>query len=484
MSSKEKTNLTNWEIVSVNPTDKIWNWKHIFCFWANSIQTIIGFSLIATLFLAYNLDITVICIGSLIGLLLIAFLCNLIGKPSQKHGIPFPVILRISMGVFGARYLSLLRGFTGIFMFGVQTFFISKSFSYLIRIAIFSYDNELMNSEIFLYFFMGQNLIDWTAFIIAFLIQYYLFTNGHLFNKTFIVFSASLVYFVLILLAIILFSENFEFISEKINSTLVFSNILEKESLFKVLSVVGIIFAYFSILILNYGDFSRYTKDEAEMKKGNYSLILNFIFFTFLCVVIVLGSDAFLKSNMINAEKLLTNPTDIIGKIDNLYLTIIVLFLIFFASASTNLIANHIPSQNSLINLFPGTLGLKSAGLIILIFGATIGSLWLPFISKLGLLSFVDSLGSFFGPMFGIIIIDYYVIKKQKIVNKDVFSSDVSGTYYYSGGWHLKGLYSLIIGFVFAASTIWNPNFVFLQSFSWIIGALIASFTYYLLASR
>ena len=37
--------LTNWELVSVNPKDKNWTWKSIFNFWANSIQTVIGFSL-------------------------------------------------------------------------------------------------------------------------------------------------------------------------------------------------------------------------------------------------------------------------------------------------------------------------------------------------------------------------------------------------------------------------------------------------------
>ena len=49
IQEKEKFKLTNWEIVSVNPSDKIWNWKDLFCFWGNTIQSIIGFSLIASL---------------------------------------------------------------------------------------------------------------------------------------------------------------------------------------------------------------------------------------------------------------------------------------------------------------------------------------------------------------------------------------------------------------------------------------------------
>ena len=81
-------------------------------------------------------------------------------------------------------------------------------------------------------------------------------------------------------------------------------------------------------------------------------------------------------------------------------------------------------------------------------------------------------------------IIDLYSIRKNKINNKDIYSLETDGSYYYSGGWHIKGVYSLIIGFIFSASTIWNSNLMFLQSYSWIIGAFIAGLTYYLLAKE
>ena len=126
IQDKGKIKLTNWEIVSVNPNDKLWDWKNLFCFWGVSIQSIIGFSLIASLYLIYDLNFLVVFFGSLIASYFVYILANLIGKPSQKHGLPFPVILRASMGVNGARYVALLRGLVGVFMFGVQTFFISK----------------------------------------------------------------------------------------------------------------------------------------------------------------------------------------------------------------------------------------------------------------------------------------------------------------------------------------------------------------------
>ena len=71
-----------------------------------------------------------------------------------------------------------------------------------------------------------------------------------------------------------------------------------------------------------------------------------------------------------------------------------------------------------------------------------------------------------------------------RIVNKDLFSANETGAYYFSGGWHIKALYSLFIAFIFSAATIWNPDFRYLQSYSWLIGAFTSFITYYLLANR
>ena len=73
---------------------------------------------------------------------------------------------------------------------------------------------------------------------------------------------------------------------------------------------------------------------------------------------------------------------------------------------------------------------------------------------------------------------------KSKINSKDLYSSLPDGSYFFSNGWHLRGIYALIIGFIFSASTIWNLNLNFLQSYSWLIGAMISSITYYLLVSK
>ena len=474
----------NWELVSVNPNNKIWSWKDFFCFWGSNIQTIIGFSLIASLYLVYQLNFFIVLSGCIIGSLLVYFFSNLIGKPSQKHGIPFSVFLRLSMGVYGARYVAMLRGLVGIFMFGVQTYFISKSIGYLFRISLFSIDSAILDKDIFLLFFMGLNIIDWFSLIFALWIQYLLFNNGQRFIKKIINFSALFVYLGLTIFFVMLISENYNEIINSFVDLLKSNNIYNKESLIASLSVAGTFFAYFSIVIVNFGDFSRYAKNENEVNKGNLSLLLNLLIFSFLAIFLVLGSSVFFEKNLIAVDRILTNPTDIIGKFDNTLLTFIALLFILVASTSTNLIANYIPSQNSIINFFPNKSSLKSSGMIIIFLGFIFAVFWDPILSKIGILSFVDTLGSFFGPIAGVMIVDYYVVKNKKVINKDIFSSNKDGAYHYSGGWQIKAIYSLFIGFIFASATIWNAELRFLQPFSWIIGAVFSSITYYLLASK
>ena len=481
---KVKYSLSNWDLVTVNPNYKTWNWKDLFCFWGVNVQSIIGFSLIASLYTIYSLSTFVVFFGTILGSILVYFFSNLIGKPSQKYGLPFSVLLRSSLGFKGAELFGLIRSIVGIFMFGVQTYFLSKIIGYLIRIIIFSLDNTLLDQEIFLIFLLGLNIIDWISFIIVIIFQTLIFSIGAQFNKKLVNYSAIIVYAGILLFFFAVFLSDVKITANAFISILDFNNFLNSDNIVPILTVAGTIFAYFSIIIISFGDFSRHVKSENDLKKGNLSLILNLIIFSFFAVFIVIGSDAFLNQKFEDLDRIFTNPTDIIGKFNNLQITIVALFFIVVASASTNLVANFIPSQYSLINFSPKNLTLKSASYTISAIGFFIGIFWLTVLSQIGILSFVDTLGSFFGPIFGLMVADYYLIKDKNISNKDIYLADAESVYYFSNGWHIKAVYSLVIGFIFSSSTIWNINLMFLQSYAWIIGALVTLITYYLLAKK
>ena len=481
---KVKYSLSNWDLVTVNPNYKTWNWKDLFCFWGVNVQSVIGFSLIASLYLLYSLNTFIVFFGTILGSFFVYLFSNIIGKPSQKFGLPFAVLLRSSLGFNGAKFFGLIRSLVGIFLFGIQTYFLSKLLVYLIRILLFTIDESILYQNIFIFYYFGLNIIDWSAIIIAIIFQALLFSIGIQYNKKLINFSAITVYFGMICFFFVVLLSDVKLTTEAFTHILKLDNFLDKNNLAPLLTVAGTIFAYFSILIISFGDYSRYVKNNDELKKGNLSLILNLIIFSFFSVFIVVGSDIFLNQKFSDIDRIFTNPTDIIGKFDNTQITIIVLFFIIIASASTNLVANFIPSQYSLINFIPSTLTLRSASYIISFFGLLIAVFWLTILSQIGILSFIDTFGAFFGPLFGVIAADYYLIKKEDLSNKDLYSIDKDSSYYYSGGWHIKGVYSLVIGFIFSASTIWNTDLMFLQSYAWIIGAFISWITYYLLAKK
>ena len=480
----EKFQLRNWELVSVNPNNRNWVWSDYFNYWAVSIQSVIGFSLIASFYLLYDLNSIIVLSGCLIAVFLVFILTNIIGKASQSTGLPFPVILRLSMGLNGARYIGMLRALVGIFMFGIQTFFISKSLGYLFRILLYQIDNQILTNEYLLIFFFGLNPLDWFSLFITLLFQLYLFTKGPETNRIFLKFSAFFIYFGLIVFFIIIISENY---NELINSLLISTNLenaISKKNILPLFYITGTMFAYFSILIVSYGDFSRYAKNNKEMQLGNFTLIFNLIIFSFFAILLTLGSDIILTKNSISIERLLTNPNDIIAKFNNSFLTVFSLVFILISMISTNLIANYIPSQNALINFLPNSLSLRKASYVVIFLGLVVGGFWLSIFSQPSIILIFDNLSTFFGPIFGIVIADYYYVKKQKINHKELFYPKENSEYIYSSGWNHKAIFSLIIGFIFSASTIWNVNLSSLESFGWIIGALISFILYLLLIKK
>ena len=286
---KVKYSLSNWDLVTVNPNYKTWDWKDLFCFWGVNVQSIIGFSLIASLYTIYSLNTFVVFFGTIIGSVLVYFFTNLIGKPSQKFGLPFSVLLRSSLGFRGAKFFAFIRCSVGIFMFGIQTYFLSKAIGYLIRILIFTIDNSLLDQEIFLTFLLGLNIIDWISFTLVIIFQALMFSVGMQFNKKLINISAISVYVGMIIFFFVVFLADIKITSKAFLEILNFKNFLDINNLLPILTVAGTIFAYFSIIIISFGDFSRYVNDEKNLKKGNLSLILNLILFSFFAVFIVIG---------------------------------------------------------------------------------------------------------------------------------------------------------------------------------------------------
>jgi NCS1 family nucleobase:cation symporter-1 len=174
------------------------------------------------------------------------------------------------------------------------------------------------------------------------------------------------------------------------------------------LAVFSIMVGYFAAVVVNFGDFARFVKSEDEMKKGNlYGLVGNVILFSFITLMITGGTIALFG-------ELIAQPTDMVAKIDNTLLTIVAAFAFFAATVGINMVANFIPPAYDLANLMPSKINFRMGGLITAGFGFVIGALWVSVITKMGMFPFVNTLGAILAPVFGIMITDYYIVKKQK----------------------------------------------------------------------
>ena len=173
-----------------------------------------------------------------------------------------------------------------------------------------------------------------------------------------------------------------------------------------------------------------------------------------------------------------------VERVDHLGLTVVAAFAFFAATIGINMVANFVPPAYDLSNLIPSKINFRVGGLITAILGFVIGAFWVSVISNIGMFPFVNTLGAILAPVYGIMIIDYYIIKKERIDINDLFSSKKSGKYYYNGGWNTKAFYAWIIAGIFSIATVWHPALSGMGGYAWIIGAALGAFLHYLMSNK
>jgi len=409
---------------------------------------------------------------------------NLSGKPSVKHGIPYPVFARVSMGVFGANFPAMARGLVAMFWYGAQTYAASTAVALLITGITGNPGTEM---------FLGMTGVMWVSFIFVSAFQVYLFWQGVDLVKKFLNFAGPAVYVVMIVLMIVIwFKAGGGLLSEvgQIFSGGERSGGFEGLGSFGAfLAVFSIMVGYFAAVVINFGDFARFVKDEDEMKKGNlWGLVGNVIFFSFITLMITGGTIAIFGEYV-------ANPTDMVAKVDNIVLTIVAAFAFFAATVGINMVANFIPPAYDLANLVPSKINFRTGGLITAGFGFIIGGMWVAVITQMGLFPFVNTLGAILAPVFGIMISDYYIIKKEQLSVDDLFTESAKGKYHYNGGFNGKAMLAWLISGYIAVGTVWPNILVFGLSdffanlgggggYAWIIGASLGAAIHLAISKR
>jgi NCS1 family nucleobase:cation symporter-1 len=438
--------------------------------------------LAASLFIASGLNGWAVFLALILAGFFIMWLVNLSGKPSVKHGIPYPVFARVSMGVFGANFPAMARGLVAMFWYGAQTYAASTAVALLITALTGNPGTEM---------FLGMTGVMWSAFIFVSVFQVYLFWQGIDLVRRFLNFAGPAVYVVMIILMISIWSEVGGSLLSEVGNIFSSGNrsggFEGLGSFGAFLAVFSIMVGYFAAVVINFGDFARFVKNEDEMKKGNlYGLVGNVIFFSFITLMITGGSIALFG-------EYIAQPTDMVAKVDNTLLTIVAAFAFFAATVGINMVANFIPPAYDLANLMPSKINFRIGGLITAAFGFVIGGLWVSVITKMGMFPFVNTLGAILAPVFGIMITDYYIIKKEKLDVKALFK-DGKGKYWYNDGFNYKGMLAWALSGYVAIGSVW-PNILpggvgnFFANlgggggYAWIIGAALGAIVHLAISS-
>lgn len=456
--------LYNEDLAPLPPQKRKWGWFEIFNVWANDVQSLFGYTLAASLFLTYGLNGWAVFAAIVLAGFIVMFLVNLSGRPSVRYGIPYPVMARASMGVRGANFPAMVRGIVAIFWYGVQTYFASTAVALLIN-SLFGISG---GAE-----FLGMTAVGWLSYFIVCVFQLALFLKGIDSIARFLNWAGPLVYVVMVALMIALWYQAGGGLLAAVGDIFRGTGTYEGSSIGAFVAIVGTMVAYFAAVIINFGDFSRFVKSEAEMRKGNLiGLPGNLAFFSFIALFVTAGT-------VVVFGETLTNPAEIIERVDNLLLTVVAALTFFAATVGINLVANFIPPAYDLANLSPSRISSRTGGIITAIVAFFIGGLWVSVISNIGITGFVDTLGAVLAPLYGILVADYYLVRRQELDVQQLFSSEPGLAYYYDSGWNMKAMLAFAIAGTFSIASVWVPALASLSGFAWLIGAALGAGLHY-----
>lgn len=456
---------------TLNPTtstEKTWGWFAIFNIWANDVQSLFGYSLVASLFISFGVGGWTAFAALIVAGLFVMWMVNLSGAPGEKYGIPYPVLARASLGTQGAKLPAILRAIVATFWYGAQVYFASTAIALLIRSVTGIEGGNLI---------FGMTGVDWVAFLVVWAFHIVIFWRGMGWVEKFLNFAGPFVYIVMIGLVIVLWQRSD---GQLINATAtIFAN---PEGTFATelkgfVAIVGTMVAYFAAVMINFSDFSRYSKSNAEMKKGNLTgLPLNMILFSALALLTTGGAA------VVFGEQI-TNPTEIVERTDSVLLGVIAAITFFAATVGINLVANFIPAVNGIANMNPEKISFRAAGLITSGCALIIGGFWTAYISNFGIFPFVNTLGAVLAPIFGIMIVDYYLHRNQQLNVKDLYNMQ-GGAYHYDNGWNSVAVKAFGIAAIFSVLTVWVPWFEFLSGYNWVIGAALGGILYQAMSKK
>jgi NCS1 family nucleobase:cation symporter-1 len=399
------------------------------------------------------------------------------GHAGAKYGIPFPVFARASFGIKGANIPALLRAIVACGWFGIQTWIGGFALYQMFRLWIPSLETL---PDIFPASFelkTGPAI----CFILFWVLNMYIVYLGVDSIKKLLVFKA----FFLPVAAIAL-------LIWAIQAANGLGPILETPSKFTESSAFWAYFfpaltgmvGFWATLSLNIPDFTRYaTSQKAQIKGQALGLPTSMTMFAFIGVVVTSASAIVFGTTI-------WDPVVLAGKFENKLLVSIAMIAVAISTLATNIAANIVSPANDFAHLSPKKISFRTGGYITGIIGVLIFP-WKLIADPNGyIFTWLIAYSSLLGPVGGIMIVDYFFIRKKELQLKELYQQN--GIYSYRNGLNEKAVIALIVGiipnipgFLLTVKLI-QPDLIpvwitKLYNYAWFVGFGISGIVYWMM---
>jgi NCS1 family nucleobase:cation symporter-1 len=402
------------------------------------------------------------------------------GHAGAKYGIPFPVFARASFGVRGANVPAILRAIVACGWFGIQTWIGGFALYLMFKIWIPSFENL---PQIFPASF-GLQTGPAITFFLFWLLNMYVVYLGVDSIKKLLVFKA---FFLPVAALALLFWA--------ISAGHGLGPILSQPSKFATNAdfwnyffpgLTGMV-GFWATLSLNIPDFTRYAKSQRAQITGQaIGLAPSMTLFSFIGVVVT-------SATFIIYGETIWDPLVLAGKFESKFLVSIAMIAVTISTLATNIAANIVSPANDFSNLSPSKINFRTGGYITGIIGILIFP-WKLIADPTGyIFTWLIAYSSLLGPVGGIMIADYYFIRKQKLEVNDLYSSN--GKYFFGNGFNSAAIIALLCGIipnvpgflttikVMDVGTVY-PWIAHLYNYAWFVGFAVSFFVYLLMMKK
>jgi NCS1 family nucleobase:cation symporter-1 len=453
----------NDDIAPTKASQRTWSRWNVASLWVGMAICVPTYTLGGVLTAYFGLSVSEALWTILVANVVVLIPLTLNAFPGTRYGIPCPVVLRASFGIIGSNVPSLIRAVVACGWFGVQTLFGG--------IAI-----HLMLSALF----DGWAALGGTGEVIGFFIFWVLniavVIRGSESIKHLETIAAPLLLAVAIGLVV--------WALPKISVTellAVPASRPEGSSFFKyfmggLTAMVG----FWATLSLNIPDFSRYAKSQRSQVIGQIiGLPLTMFLFSGLGVVLTAASFELVGETV-------ADPVNLIGHIDNPMWVFLSMLMIILATISTNTAANIVSPTNSFQNIAPRYINENRGVLITGLIGILLMS-W-ELLKKLGWIESDISLESMYsnwllgyssllGPIAGIMVVDYFLIKNQEYDLLALYQDDAGYP-----AWNKAGFIAFLIPVGLTLIAITTGQLSWFYDYGWFTGSILGGLIYYLVA--